>query len=855
MKKIYLLSVLIIFLFIEAKSQLIGIKNIPGDYISLASAINDLNTQGVGTGGVTFNLNQNETAPTGGYIIGSLILDSGLNKSSINNPVIINGNSNSIQPFIGTSTTVDAVIRIAGADGITILNLNITENIINTTITTQMERGIWACMRNQNDAVKDLTISNCTINLNGTTENNSEYGILVNMELYTSNYLSLAGFIPIPNILDGIVENITIKSCTTNNCFNGIYVGGNIATSNEVYVQQVIIGGNSSTDGNTILNYGNSANGIVSNAIKASSCDQSKINYNIISSNITGPQGVANAGISSTGTKGNTEINNNDISISYPNATFSNCYGIILGSDTAAATIQVLNNHLHDFTHLGNGTLTMMFLQPTMPGSLTVQHNIIEDIHVMNNMGSIYGIRATGTATCIKNISYNTIKNLDITNVNSLNGTSASIYPIFSQGFAETTIFGNYIENLLVSGTLNSTIYGSYITGIHSDNDNTNVTIDSNRIFSLHSDLLSGFIYGISSYDNGCTVRIKGNNISHLYDSNAGLGYKGFYGMRIFAPNSTCNISNNFITDLTTAGGNTDNCLAGISFENATQVNFYHNTIFLGISSPLSNLAPNFGVSGIAIYNNCAQLNSINNIIHVNAIPNGNGIVSAVRSLSTGTSGIYPNNISLLSNNNIYHTSSVTNAYLFAQGPLAGPFINNYNLSNDPTFNSSTSLYKSFAAGRDSATYTENNLVASANNTYIPYYNGYTSNGGQYVPSVTTDYLGSVRNNPSDIGALEFNLLSPTTATQIKKNNGVTLYPNPTTGLFWVSLKGIENENNLHIELIDLQGQSVFKESVKPMNGQINSAIHIENFSNGLYILKLFSDEKLYESRLIEKIQ
>jgi hypothetical protein len=102
---------------------------------------------------------------------------------------------------------------------------------------------------------------------------------------------------------------------------------------------------------------------------------------------------------------------------------------------------------------------------------------------------------------------------------------------------------------------------------------------------------------------------------------------------------------------------------------------------------------------------------------------------------------------------------------------------------------------------------------------------------------------------------LEFNVLSPTNTTQIKKNNGITLYPNPTTGLFWVSLKGIENENNLHIELIDLQGQSVFKESVKPMNGQINSAIHIENFSNGLYILKLFSDDKFYHSSLIEKIQ
>lgn len=854
MKKIYLLSVLIIFLFIEAKSQLIGIKNIPGDYISLASAINDLNTQGVGAGGLTLNLNQNETAPTGGYIIGSLMLDSGSNKSSIIKPVIINGNGNTIQPFIGSSTSADAVIRIAGADGITFLNLNITENVSNNTIVTQMERGIWACMRNQNDAVKDLIISNCTINLNGTTENNSEYGILVNMVLYSSTVVGVTGSIPIPNLPEGIVENITVKSCTTNNCFNGIYVGGNVATSNEVYVQQVIIGGNSSTDGNTILNYGNSSNGIVSNAIKASFCNQTIINYNLITSSLTGPQGGINAAISSTGTKGYTEINNNDISISYPNVSFSNCYGILLSSDTGTSNIQILYNHLHDFTHLGNGALTMMFLQPTMPGTLTVQHNIIEDIHVMNNMGSIYGIRASGGATCIKNISHNTIKNIEITNVNNLNGTGANIYPIYSQGFAETTIFGNYIENLVVSGTIISTVTGCNIIGIYSDNDNTNVTIDSNRIFSIHSDLLAGYISGISSHDNGCTVSIKRNNLSHLYFSNTGIGYKSFYGMRIFAPNSTCTIFNNFISDLTTAGGNTDNCLAGISFENATQVNFYHNTIFLGVSTPLNTLAPDFEVSGIAIYDNCAQLNSINNIIHVNAIPNGNGIVSAVRSLSTGVSGIYPANISLLSNNNIYHVPSNTNSYLFAQGPLNGPFVNNYNLSNDPNFNSSSSLYKSFAAGRDTATYSENNLVASANNTYIPYYNGNTSNGGQYLPSVTTDYFGNARNNPTDIGALEFNVISPTTSPQVEKNIGIIVYPNPSTGHFTISIKDIKTESNMSIELFDLQGQSVFKESIKPIKGQFNSEINIDNFPSGFYILKLYSDEKLYETRLIEKM-
>ena len=33
------------------QGQISGVKNIPGDYVDLAAAINDLNTQGVGAGG------------------------------------------------------------------------------------------------------------------------------------------------------------------------------------------------------------------------------------------------------------------------------------------------------------------------------------------------------------------------------------------------------------------------------------------------------------------------------------------------------------------------------------------------------------------------------------------------------------------------------------------------------------------------------------------------------------------------------------------------------------------------------------------------------------------------------------
>ena len=55
MKKFYLAILAMSFVF-YAQAQLTGTKTIPGDYATIALAVTDLNTQGVGAGGVTFNV-------------------------------------------------------------------------------------------------------------------------------------------------------------------------------------------------------------------------------------------------------------------------------------------------------------------------------------------------------------------------------------------------------------------------------------------------------------------------------------------------------------------------------------------------------------------------------------------------------------------------------------------------------------------------------------------------------------------------------------------------------------------------------------------------------------------------------
>lgn len=56
MKKCLLALIPVLMFAVIAHAQLMGTKTIPGNYATIELAIADLNLQGVGTGGVTFNV-------------------------------------------------------------------------------------------------------------------------------------------------------------------------------------------------------------------------------------------------------------------------------------------------------------------------------------------------------------------------------------------------------------------------------------------------------------------------------------------------------------------------------------------------------------------------------------------------------------------------------------------------------------------------------------------------------------------------------------------------------------------------------------------------------------------------------
>jgi len=133
------------------------------NYISFTAAINDLNTNGVGSGGVTFNVTAGQTfselAPfinaTGTSANQIIFQRSGAGA----NPIVQGTNG----IFSGSSIAGDACISIDGGSYITFDGIDAKDNPANANNTTKME----FCYRPRRGA-QNSTIKNTTITLNRT---------------------------------------------------------------------------------------------------------------------------------------------------------------------------------------------------------------------------------------------------------------------------------------------------------------------------------------------------------------------------------------------------------------------------------------------------------------------------------------------------------------------------------------------------------------------------------------------------------------------------------------------------------------------------------------------------------------
>jgi hypothetical protein len=365
-----------------AMAQLSGTKNIPGDYADLAAAVTDLNTQGVGAGGVILNLlaGNPQTAPAGGYTINLATAN-----ATAANPITLRGNGNTITASAALTAGAlnDGLIRIVGEDFVTIEGFDLRENAANTTTaaaTNNMtEWGIALLYRSVTDGAQNVTLQGNTITLNRTYQNT--FGI------YANATHTLAAPTTSATATDpaGGNSGLVVRGNTISNVNHGIVVVGPTAAAN--HNAAVTIGGATPAEGNTISNYGTtgtfsgyanvsgSVNGIVLRNTRAA-----EIANNTVSSSDGGTTSGTLRGIwlwsgstAPTGTFTQT-IRNNTVSVRSGVAAGA-AIGILVDSNASSptSTVAINDNRIASLGYtLASGTATGVTTGISVGGSATL---------------------------------------------------------------------------------------------------------------------------------------------------------------------------------------------------------------------------------------------------------------------------------------------------------------------------------------------------------------------------------------------------------------------------------------------------------------------------------------------------
>ena len=755
MKKTSLFFLLIFsfVFFVQGRSnaQLTGTKSIPGDYATITAAITDLNTQGVGAGGVVFNVAAGYTE-TGVNVV----LTCPTNPPSVSRPITFQKSGAGANPLltagVGVSTTTDGIWKLNGVSYVTIDGIDLQENAGNVDPTTQMEWGYALVKQSGTLACQFTTIKNCTVTLN--KANTPSTGI------YTGNHLATSTTGLTVTAFTGTASYNKFYNNTVQNCYFGYQVQGYASAAPYDLYDQFNEIGTVSGGRSQVLNFGGSTisaygiYGIYQNNMKI-------FNTNINSTGGTNSTGTLNGIFTSTGANSNVDIygdtvtvvsgattsqlmginntfgatgagntvniyNNVVINCSYPTATTGEFRGINQGA-TCAIT-NMYNNKVLTNTHTGTGAWSGIYIAGS---SVT----IMLQVNLYNN--EVSGNTKSGTAgimNCVYASSSNQVTNFYGNNIynNSSSLSSGAVYGYynFAVGYNEN-IYNNNVYNI-TGGT------GELVgLNVRSGSGPTDKSVYGNNIYNLTGGAQVGAIF----MDYGTNTYVYKNNIYNL-TSNATASTPAVYGIQQGTNvGQNLNINNNFISELKAPANSSATAIYGmwIQGSTATYGKIYYNSVYLNATTS----AVNFGSSAINLAATTPYMIDLRNNILVNVSSfAGTGRTIALQRASTSLANYY-----LLSGNNcMYAGTPGTNNLIYADGT-----------NSDQTIQA----FKDRVTPRDMSSFTEVppfiNVGASPYNLRLQTGIATQCNRGGQVVDVTVDFDNQPRDGSfPDVGADEF---------------------------------------------------------------------------------------------------
>ena len=780
-----------------AQAQLSGAKAIPGDYATVAAAITALNAQGVGAGGVTFNIAAGYTETFGSPTAGAITAT-----GTAANPVVFQksgaGANPKITAGVGTAA-LDAIISLSGSDYVTFDGLELAESAANTTAVTQMEFGFALFRANTagTDGCQNNIIRNCVVTLNKT--NAGTIGI------YGAPNASASATAVTATAATGANSSNRVYGNVVTNALTGIYFAASSTTTVANYDQNNEIGSivspATTATGNTVGNFGGAASGYgaggtyqnglkvqgntlnstldytsatTSTSVAASTVTSTlrgiytpvgvSSNLNITGNSITLASGATSStmygldnGMGSTPAGNTVNISNNTIALTYTLAVTS---GTLYAINNAGgpATLNITGNTVSGITQGGTGAVYAISNSHTAT-TANVSNNTTTNVTRTGASGSFYGYANTGSGGGTENLTNNSWSNISVATTSSVYGiynvssssenqqwsgntvtgitntSTGSLYGLYcAYGSAASAFFNNTVTNLSGGGTTG---------GIYLPNTSlAQVAVYGNTVGSVSTSAAASSVYGI--YTTVPTASIYRNKVYGISGTSTGGVAYGIYT----STGTTVSIYNNLVGNLTAPASTNLLAVAGINVASGTTVSVYYNTIYLNASSS----GVSFGTSGVYLGSTTPVLDLRDNIIVNTSTAAGTGGYTAAFRRTSGTAGTVPANYATTSNNNLLYAGppSATNL-LYVEGTTAAT-----------NAQQTLAAYKAFMANRDQASVTENPPFASTTGSASSYLHiaagtpTQVESGGTAVSGITTDYDGDPRNASfPDLGADE----------------------------------------------------------------------------------------------------
>jgi hypothetical protein len=119
-----------------------------------------------------------------------------------------------------------------------------------------------------------------------------------------------------------------------------------------------------------------------------------------------------------------------------------------------------------------------------------------------------------------------------------------------------------------------------------------------------------------------------------------------------------------------------------------------------------------------------------------------------------------------------------------------------------------------------------------------------------YVPLLKSFYYVVVTLNGCPSESSNIIWVNPTGIDETVDNNGIRVYPDPTTGIVKIALNNNFN-SDYSVDIYDNVG--VLLQTLKKSKSVVNFDLDLSGYSTGVYLIRIYNSVKYYQSKVVKK--